>query len=121
MDDLDASGLLEQTLVIVMGEFGRTPKVSTLPGQTIPGRDHWAHAYSGLFAGAGVLGGQVLGETDEQAAFPVTRSWSPADICSTIFNALGVAPDVTIADPLERPHLLQNGALMQELYTGRAG
>ncbi|QDV25077.1 DUF1501 domain-containing protein [Aureliella helgolandensis] len=121
MDDLDASGLLEQTLVIVMGEFGRTPKVSTLPGQTIPGRDHWAHAYSGLFAGAGVLGGQVLGETDEQAAFPVTRSWSPADICSTIFNALGVAPDVTIADPLERPHLLQNGALIQELYSGRAG
>lgn len=120
-DDLSASGLLDQTLVIVMGEFGRTPKVSTLPGQTIPGRDHWAHAYSGLFAGAGVVGGQVIGKTDAQAAYPVTRPWSPADICSTVFHSLGVSPDVTINDPLERPHHLQNGTVMSPLYTGEAG
>ncbi len=118
MDDLEASGLLEQTLVIVMGEFGRTPTVSTLPGQTIPGRDHWAHAYSGLFSGAGVRGGQVLGETDEQAAYPVTRSWSPADVCSTIFNALGVDSETTIDDPLQRPHALLNGNVMSPLYSG---
>ncbi len=118
MDDLESSGLLDQTLVIVMGEFGRTPKISTLPGQTIPGRDHWAHAYSGLFAGAGVRGGQVIGQTDFQAAFPVTRSWSPADICSTLFNALGVEQDVTIRDPLTRPHYLQNGNVIAPLYTG---
>lgn len=118
MDDLSASGLLDETLVIVMGEFGRTPKVSTLPGQTIPGRDHWAHTYSGLFAGAGVRGGQVLGQTDFQAAYPVTKSWSPADICSTVFNSLGVAAETTIMDPLERPHHLLNGQVMTELYTG---
>ncbi len=117
-DDLIASGLLDETLLIVMGEFGRTPKVSTLPGQTIPGRDHWAHAYSGLFAGAGVMGGQVLGQTDAQAAYPVTNSWSPADICSTVFNALGVDAEATLVDPLTRPHYLLNGNVISNLYTG---
>ncbi|TWU57126.1 DUF1501 domain-containing protein [Rubripirellula reticaptiva] len=117
-DDLTASGLMDETLLIVMGEFGRTPKVSTLPGQTIPGRDHWAHAYSGLFAGAGIQGGQVLGQTDGQAAYPVTNSWSPADICSTIFNALGVNSSATLMDPLNRPHHLLNGNVISNLYTG---
>lgn len=118
MDDLSASGLLDETLVIVMGEFGRTPKVSTLPGQTIPGRDHWAHTYSGLFAGAGVRGGQVLGQTDKQAAYPVSRSWSPADICTTVFNSLGIAASTVIMDPLQRPHHLLNGQVIAELYSG---
>jgi len=118
-DDLAASGLFEQTMVIVMGEFGRTPKVSTLPGQTIPGRDHWAHTYSGLIGGAGVLGGQVIGQTDSQAAYPITRSWTPADVCSTLFNALGVKQDATITDPLTRPHHLLNGTVISPLYTGR--
>ncbi|MFK8111225.1 MAG: DUF1501 domain-containing protein [Rubripirellula sp.] len=117
-DDLMASGLLDETLLIVMGEFGRTPKVSTLPGQTLPGRDHWAHAYSGLFAGAGVAGGQVIGKTDAQAAYPVTNSWSPADICSTVFNSLGVDSEAVIVDPLERPHHLLNGNVISNLYTG---
>lgn len=119
MDDLSATGLLEQTLVVVMGEFGRTPKVSTLPGQSIPGRDHWAHAYSGMFAGAGVRGGQVLGTTDAIAAYPVTRSWSPADVCTTIFHALGVRDDTLIVDPLNRPNQLLNGEVISPLYTGR--
>lgn len=117
-DDLTNSGLMEQTLLIVMGEFGRTPKVSTLPGQTIPGRDHWAHAYSGLFAGAGVLGGQVVGQTDAQAAYPVSRAWSPADVCSTIFSALGVPHDAQLIDPLSRPHHLLNGSVIAPLYSG---
>lgn len=116
--ELAEKGLLEQTLVIVMGEFGRTPKVSTLPGQTIPGRDHWAHAYSALFAGAGVRGGQVVGQTDAQAAYPVTRPWTPADVCTTVFSALGVEPETTISDPLRRPHHLLNGTVISPLYTG---
>lgn len=118
MDDLQASGLLDETLVIVMSEFGRTPKVSTLPGQTIPGRDHWAHTYSGLFAGAGVKGGQVLGQTDGQAAYPVSKSWSPADLCTTIFNSLGVDSEATLFDPLNRPHYLLNGNVISNLFTG---
>ena len=120
MEDLVASGLLDQTLVVVMGEFGRTPKISTLPGETLPGRDHWAHAYSGLFAGAGIMGGQVIGQTDARAAYPITRPWSPADICSTLFNALGIEHDVTIMDPLQRPHHLLNGTIIHPLYTGRS-
>lgn len=119
MTDLSTSGLLDQTLVIVMGEFGRTPKISTLPGEKIAGRDHWAHAYSGLFAGAGVRGGQVIGQTDFQAAYPVSRPWTPADVCSTIFHALGVPEDVQLTDPLQRPHHLLNGTVIAPLYTGR--
>lgn len=118
MDDLSSSGLLDQTLVMVMSEFGRTPRISTLPGERIPGRDHWASAYSALFAGAGVRGGQLIGQTDASAAYPVSRPWSPADVCTTVFNALGVSPDATLTDPLGRPHHLQNGSVISPLYTG---
>ncbi len=118
LDDLSATGKLDETLVILMGEFGRTPRVSTLPGQSIPGRDHWAHTYSCAFAGAGVRGGQVIGQSDDIAAYPVTRSWSPADLCTTIFDALGVDRDAEILDPLQRPNRLQNGEVIAPLYTG---
>ncbi len=118
MDDLAALGKLEETLVIVMGEFGRTPRISTLPGQAVPGRDHWAHVDSGLFAGAGVRGGQVIGQSDEIAAYPVSRSWSPADVCTTLFSALGVSPDAELIDPLGRPNRPLNGDLIEPLYTG---
>ncbi|MBX3440876.1 MAG: DUF1501 domain-containing protein [Planctomyces sp.] len=119
MDDLHATGRIEDTLVIVMGEFGRTPRISTLPGEKIPGRDHWASAYSGLFAGAGVRGGQVIGQTDAIAAYPLSRSWSPADVCTTIFDALGVAEDAVVVDPLGRPNHLLNGEVIAPLYSGR--
>jgi uncharacterized protein (DUF1501 family) len=118
IQDLSASGLLQHTLVIVMGEFGRTPKVSTLPGQTIPGRNHWAHAYSALFAGAGVRGGQVIGQTDATAAYPETRAWSPADVCTTLFDALGVQHEAAVIDPFGRPNTLLNGEVIRDLYTG---
>ncbi len=118
MDDLSASGRLDETLVIVTGEFGRTPRVSTLPGSTEPGRDHWPPVYSALFAGAGVRGGQVLGQSDSTAAYPVSRSWSPADMCTTIFDALGVSHDAVVVDPLGRPNHLLNGSVMTHLYTG---
>jgi hypothetical protein len=121
IDDLADSGLLEQTMVIVMGEFGRTPKVSTLPGQSVPGRDHWAHAYSILCSGAGILGGQVIGETDSIAAWPLTRSWSPADVGTTLLSALGIPEDAVVMDPLNRPNPLLNGEVISPLYTGRAG
>ncbi len=64
------------------------------------------------------MGGQVLGQTDGQAAFPVTNSWSPADICTTIFNALGVDSGAILNDPLNRPHHLLNGNVIANLYTG---
>ncbi|HUG18140.1 MAG TPA: DUF1501 domain-containing protein [Planctomycetaceae bacterium] len=118
LDDLSVSGRLDETLVILMGEFGRTPRVSTLPGESIPGRDHWAHTYSCVFSGAGVLGGQVIGRSDDIAAYPISRSWSPADLCTTIFDALGVDRNAEILDPLNRPNRLQNGEVIAPLYTG---
>ncbi len=118
MEDLQRTGLLDQTMVIVMGEFGRTPRVSTLPGQSVPGRDHWAHAYSALFAGAGIRGGQIVGETDAIAAWPVSRSWTPADVGTTIFHALGVPDDAAVLDPLNRPNHLLNGEVITPLFTG---
>ena len=120
LDDLEASGQLRETLVVVMGEFGRTPKISNLPGQPIPGRDHWAHVYSAIFAGAGVRGGQVIGQSDASAAYPITRAWSPADVCTTIYEALGVDPDAELLDPLGRPNRLLNGSVIDPLYTGSA-
>lgn len=119
MDDLSTRGLLDQTLVIAMSEFGRTPKVSNLPGEKAPGRDHWAAVYSLLAAGAGVRGGQVIGQSDAIAAYPISRSWSPADLCSTVYNALGVSEETHLMDPLGRPNYLRNGSVIESLYSGR--
>ena len=118
MTDLEASGRLGDTLVVVMGEFGRTPRIGTLPGQKIAGRDHWPYVYSGLLAGAGVRGGQVLGQSDASAAYPVSRSWTPADVCTTIYKALGVDDHAELRDPLGRPNRLLNGEVIEQLYTG---
>jgi len=118
LDDLQASGRLEETMVIVMGEFGRTPKISTLPGQTVPGRDHWPFCYSALFAGGGVRGGQVIGTSDSIAAYPITREWTPADVLTTAFDALGVSHEAEIYDPLGRPNRLCNGEVITPLFSG---
>ncbi len=121
MDDLSSTGLLDQTLVLVMGEFGRTPRISTLPDQAVSGRDHWAYVYSALVAGAGVRGGQVVGQSDANAAYPVSRPWSPADVCTTLLNALGVDHNAVLMDPLQRPNHLLNGEVIAPLYSGRVG
>jgi len=117
MDDLVAEGLIDNTLVVVTGEFGRTPKVSTLPGEKIPGRDHWAAVYSALFAGAGVKGGQVIGKSDSKAAYPVTPSFTPYDVGATVYHALGLAPDTEVADSQNRPIFLNRGQVMNPLYS----
>ena len=117
IDDLAATGLLEDTLVAVLGEFGRTPRVSTLPGQTSPGRDHWSEAYSGLFAGAGIRGGQVIGRTDRMGAYPLTSPISPYDIGATIFHVLGFDPDTELHDSLGRPLRLNEGQVVTPLFT----
>lgn len=116
MDDLISLGMLEQTLVVVQGEFGRTPKVSTLPGEKIPGRDHWAYVYSGLFAGAGVVGGRVIGKSDRIGAYPVTPSYTPFDLGATIYQALGVSPSTEIRDAQNRPAAICSGTPMDVLY-----
>jgi Protein of unknown function (DUF1501) len=115
-DDLEAEGRLDETLVVVMGEFGRTPKISTLPGSTIPGRDHWAAVYSGLFTGGGVRGGRVIGASDRVGAFPLTSSYTPYDVGATVYRALGVEPETEVRDALNRPMRLNAGQPMLPLF-----
>jgi hypothetical protein len=116
VDDLKDRGLLGETFVAVLGEFGRTPKVSTLPGETIPGRDHWAGVYSGLFAGAGVQGGRVIGRSDKAGARPVTTAYTPYDVGATIYRALGIDQRSEIRDALNRPATLCTGTPIDALF-----
>ncbi|MCI0642949.1 MAG: DUF1501 domain-containing protein [Gemmataceae bacterium] len=116
VDDLSAEGLLDDTLVVVMGEFGRTPRVSNLPGETLPGRDHWAAVYSGLFAGAGVRGGQVIGRSDRISAYPMSDPFTPYDVGATVYEALGVDPDAEIQDALGRRHRINQGKVIREIF-----
>jgi hypothetical protein len=118
-DELEADGRLDQTFVVVTGEFGRTPKVSTLPGEKIPGRDHWAHVYSALFTGGGVVGGRVIGKSDRAGAHPVTSSYTPFDLGATIYRALGVDPDSEIRDTQDRPSRVCTGTPMDVLFQNR--
>ena len=112
LDDLEATGLLDETLVMVLGEFGRTPKISNT------GRDHWAMCYSGLFAGAGVRGGQIIGKSDKIGAYPITTPIAPDDIGATVYQALGVDPSVEVRDRQGRPVTLNRGREIAALYTG---
>jgi hypothetical protein len=98
ISDLDDRGLLDSTLVVLMTEFGRTPKINPLGG-----RDHWGPAGSIFFAGGGAGRGQVIGATDAQAAFPTTRPYSPADVAATIYRAIGIEPSARVHDLNGRP------------------
>jgi Protein of unknown function (DUF1501) len=123
MDDMQASGLLDETLVVMMGEFGRTPKIVP-PNGLIPwfksgGRDHWMNCFCGMFAGAGVQGGQVIGRSDAIAAHPVTRPYRHSDVAATVYSALGIDPASEFVDIQGRSHRLNNGEPIAPIYTGR--
>jgi hypothetical protein len=113
-DDLAARGLLDETLVMVISEHGRTPTIANVAGG---GREHWAGAYWGLFFGAGIRTGQVIGATDRQGAFPTTRPIDPKDILATAYHLLGIdAAATTIPDRLGRPMaLLPHGEVVAEM------
>ncbi len=114
--DLDERGLLETTLVVALGEFGRTPAISTLSGQNKPGRDHWASAMSVLFAGGGIPGGQVVGATDRKGYAAVERVLSPENFASTIYRKLGIDPDKMLYTPQGRPsHIVSDATPIREL------
>jgi len=109
--DLRDRGLLDETLIVVTGEFGRTPKINKTGG-----RDHWSRVFSALFIGGGVQGGQVIGASDRMASDPVTRAYSPADMGATIYAALGIDPASQVIDRLRRPHQLNIGEVIAPLY-----
>jgi hypothetical protein len=111
VEDLAQRGLLEETLVVAVGEFGRTPKIN---GDA--GRDHWGMCQSALLAGGGIRGGQVYGATDPMAAFVKDNPVSPEDLLATIYQALGIAPDSEIHDRDGRPYRLCEGEAVRALY-----
>jgi hypothetical protein len=104
LGDLEARGLLNETLVVVTSEMGRTPKINGNGG-----RDHWTHCYGTLFAGAGIKGGAVYGASDAQAAYVKDLPVSPADICCTVYQALGIDPDLMVPDKAGRPVAINQG------------
>ena len=113
LDDLESLGLLDETLVMMLGEFGRTPKINKKRG-----RDHWGPCFFGLFAGAGVRGGQVIGKSDKIAAYPITTAYTPDDVGATVDHTLGIPPESEVRDRLNRPVHLNRGSVIEPLFTG---
>jgi hypothetical protein len=111
VEDLAQRGLLDETLVVWMGDFGRTPRVD----RKFASRDHWPWANTVLFAGASTPGGAVIGCTDRRAAEVTDQPVSPADLTATIFHLLGVDPHATIQDPQGQPHPLSEGQPIRAL------
>jgi len=110
LDDLHASGLLDNTLVVMAGEFGRTPKLSLLPeSYHQAGRDHWGAVQSVFFAGGGVCGGTAIGSSDKIAAYPASNPQKPEDMAATIYHALGIPETAAWHDELNRPHHIYHG------------
>lgn len=104
MDDLDSRGLLHETLVVLMSEMGRTPRINGRAG-----RDHWTYCYSVVFAGAGIRGGSVYGASDAQAAYVKDRPVSTSDICATIYHCLGIDSEFRVPDRSGRPVEIAHG------------
>jgi uncharacterized protein (DUF1501 family) len=110
LDDLRERGLLEQTVVAVLGEFGRTPRINAAAG-----RDHWGSCQSVLLAGGGIQGGRVHGASDRIGAYPASDAVDPVDIHATIYHCMGLDPDQTIQDQLQRPYPISTGSVISSL------
>jgi len=119
LDDLAQRGMLDETLVVWMGEMGRTPRV----GQSVvggagagrDGRDHWPHVFPAVLAGGGIKGGVVHGASDRYAAYPASNPTPPADLAATIYHCLGVDPHTQLVDRLNRPFTLCEGTPIQAI------
>jgi len=111
LNDLEDRGLLDETLVVWTGEFGRTPKIN----KNIS-RDHWPKCYTVLLAGGGVQGGAVYGRSDRTGSFPDRDPVTTGDLSATIFNLLGISPETEIRDNLNRPLPIANGRPVREIF-----
>ncbi len=110
LDDLNESGLLDSTLIVMAGEFGRTPRISTLPQfYKLPGRDHWGKVQTVFLAGGGVQGGRVVGSSDKIGGFPRSDPQTPENLAATIYHALGLPQTVAWHDAQDRPHFVYRG------------
>jgi len=108
IEDLEVRGLLETTLVVWVGEFGRTPRINKLAG-----RDHWPQCYPALLCGAGVKRGFVYGASDKLGAYPVRDPQRPEDLSATLFHLLGISPETEIRDALDRPLPISSGTVIE--------
>jgi len=111
IDDLDQSERLNDTLIVMCGEMGRTPKINT----KLPGRDHWGAVQTVFFAGGGVQGGNVVGSSDDIGGYPATKARKPENVGATIYNHLGIPSTASWKDELNRPHQIYHGAPISEL------
>jgi uncharacterized protein (DUF1501 family) len=111
LEDLHQRGLLDQTLVVWMGEFGRTPRINAGGG-----RDHWGQVFSVALAGGGIRGGQVLGASDSIGAYPREGRVPPQDLAATIFHCLGLRPETQIHDVLGRPVSISYGEVIRQAF-----
>jgi hypothetical protein len=111
LEDLALRGLLDRTLIVAVGEFGRTPKINNTQG-----RDHWGMCGSAVLAGGGIRGGQVYGSSDKIGAYPKDNPVSPEDLLATIYHSLGLAPEREIPDREGKPHRLSDGRPLCELF-----
>jgi hypothetical protein len=111
IEDLAERGLLDETLVVAVGEFGRTPKINKDGG-----RDHWGRCQSALLAGGGIRGGQVYGSSDPIASYPSDHPVAPEDLIATIYHAFGLSPDREIHDREGRPHRISSGTPVAALF-----
>ncbi|HAY78923.1 MAG TPA: DUF1501 domain-containing protein, partial [Planctomycetaceae bacterium] len=110
--DLDQRGLLEETLVVAIGEMGRTPKANDKWG-----RGHWSTLFPAVLAGAGVRGGIVYGESDKHAEYPIDKPTSPEDLAATVYQTLGIDPEIRLPDAQGRPvHVVQGGSPVDGIF-----
>lgn len=118
LDDLEVRGMLDETLVIWTGEFGRTPRIgqrNSDAGAGRDGRDHWPGCFTSVLAGGGIRGGAVYGRSDRHAAYPASDPVLPIDLISTVYHALGVPPDATVEDTGTRPHFVRPGTILHDI------
>jgi uncharacterized protein (DUF1501 family) len=118
LDDLHQRGLLDETLVIWTGEFGRTPRVGQVnsdAGAGADGRDHWPGCFTSVLAGGGVQGGAVYGRSDQNAAFPAVDPVLPHDLMATVYHLLGVPEAQVVHDTTGRPHFIRHGRVLREI------
>jgi hypothetical protein len=122
LEDLHQQGMLSETLVLCMSEMGRNPVLgkavtgAAMNAAEPDGRNHWQWCWTGVFAGAGVRGGNVLGESDEWASYPNSEAYHPSDIGATIYQALGLDPRTEVRDIQGRPVIVNQGSVMEKLF-----
>ncbi len=123
LDDLSERGLLDETLIVMCGEMGRTPRISPISvgGKNVagevftPGRHHWGDAFPCFFAGGGIQPGRIIGRTDAHGGLPVTETYTPEDLAATIFHCLGIGPDQEFHDATGRPYRVYRGQPIRDL------